>query len=79
VRTFGRAIEEMVKLVRDVAPLDRLAILYASDIDSAHQLSEQVKDFAPVETVFVRINPAIGTHIGPSGLGLSPVQQSWRT
>ena len=79
VRTFGRAIEEMVKLTREVGSLDRLAVLYASDIDSAHQLFEQVKDFAPSNTVFVRINPAIGTHIGPSGLGLSPVQQSWRT
>jgi DegV family protein with EDD domain len=79
VRTFGRAIEEMVKLTREVGSLDRLAVLYASDMDSAHQLFEQVKDFAPPDTVFVRINPAIGTHIGPSGLGLSPVQQSWRT
>lgn len=79
VRTFGRAIDELVKLAHEIAPLDRLAVLYASDQDSAHQLFEKVKDIAPADTVFVRINPAIGTHIGPSGLGLSPVQQSWRT
>lgn len=79
VRTFARAIDELIKLTREIAPLDRLAVLYASDVDGAHQLFEQLKDIAPPDTIFVRINPAIGTHIGPSGLGLSPVQQSWRT
>lgn len=78
VRTFGRAIDELVKLTREVAPLDRLAVLYATDGDGARNLYEQLKDIAPPDTVFVRINPGIGTHIGPSGLGLSPVQQSWR-
>ena len=79
VRTFARALDEMIKLVHETAPLDRLAILYTSDQDSAQQLFEKLKDIAPTNTIFVRINPAIGTHIGPSGLGLSPVQQSWRT
>lgn len=79
VRTFARAIDEMVKLTREVAPLDRLAVLYASDEESAQNLHQQLQDIAPPDTVLVRINPAIGTHIGPSGLGLSPVQQSWRT
>jgi DegV family protein with EDD domain len=79
VRTFARAIDELVKLTRAIVPLDRLAVLYAVEEDSAHTLYEQLNDIAPSDTVFVRINPGIGTHIGPSGLGLSPVQQSWRT
>lgn len=79
VRTFARAIEVLVKLTREVAPLDRLAILFASDTEGAEKLSEELRDIAPPNTIFVSVNPAIGTHIGPSGLGVAPVQQSWRT
>jgi DegV family protein with EDD domain len=79
VRTFGRALDELVRLTRECAPLDRLAVLFATDEEGAHYLREQLQDIAPPDTVFVRINPAVGTHIGPSGLGLAPVKQSWRT
>jgi hypothetical protein len=54
-------------------------MLYVSDEEGARLLHEQIRDIAPPDTVFVRVNPAIGTHIGPSGLGVVPVQQSWRT
>lgn len=79
VRTFARAVDELVRLTNEVAPLDRLAILYVTDEEGGHNLREQLGDIAPPDTVFVRVNPAIGTHIGPSGLGVAPVQQSWRT
>jgi DegV family protein with EDD domain len=79
VRTFGRAIDELIRLAHESAPLDRLAILYVSDMEAAQQLRAQLQDIAPPDTIFTRVCPAIGTHIGPSGLGLSPVQQSWRT
>lgn len=79
VRTFSRAVDELVRLAHETAPMDRLAILYVSDLDSAHALHERLRDIAPPDTFFVRVCPAIGTHIGLSGLGIAPVQQSWRT
>lgn len=78
VRTFGRAVDELVRLAHEVAPIDKLAVLYTSDLEGAHKLRDRIQDIAPPDTIFVSVNPAVGTHIGPSGLGLSPVQQSWR-
>ena len=78
VRTFGRAVGELVRLAQESAPLDRLAILYVGDMGIAQELYEQLQDIAPPDTIFTRVCPAIGTHIGPSGVGISPVQQSWR-
>lgn len=79
VRTFARAMDELERLTREAAPLDKLAILYVSDEEGARSLHEQISDIAPADTIFVRVNPAIGTHIGHTGLGVAPVQQSWRT
>lgn len=78
VRTFSRAVEELITLTHRHAPLDRLAILYASDETGAQQLLERLQDIAPPDPLVVSINPAVGTHIGPSGLGVVPVPQSWR-
>jgi DegV family protein with EDD domain len=78
VRTFSRAIDELVRLARDQAPLDRLAVLHAADPDGAVNLRERVAEFAPSDTIIVSITPTIGTHIGPGGLGLATVSQSWR-
>lgn len=78
VRTFRRALDEMIGRLRALGPLDRLGILYAADHDAAHELYDRIRDIAPADTVYVRINPAVGTHIGPEGLGFSPVLKSWR-
>jgi len=78
VRTFKRAFDELVHLAREQTPLDRLAILHTANEQGARELHEALKDIAP-ETVFVvNINPTIGTHIGPGGLGVATVSQSWK-
>jgi len=79
VRTFSRAVDELIRFAHDHAPLDRLVVLYGIDIDAAYALKERLKDIAPPEnTYIVRINPAVGTHIGPNGLGVVPVSASWK-
>jgi DegV family protein with EDD domain len=79
VRTFSRAVDELIRFAHDHAPLDRLAVLYGIDTDAAYTLKERLKDIAPPDnTYIVRINPAVGTHIGPNGLGIAPVSASWK-
>jgi DegV family protein with EDD domain len=80
VRTFSRAIDELVRLTRAQGELDRLAILYAKDIDLAHALHDRLKDVAPPgeKTMLVSITPTLGVHIGPGGVGVTTVRATWR-
>jgi DegV family protein with EDD domain len=78
-RTFRRAVEEVKRLVREQAPLDRMAVVYATDEDEAHKLREELSDIAPPEVLTVRITPTLGTHIGPGGVGVATISKKWRT
>jgi DegV family protein with EDD domain len=79
VRTFSRAVDELVRVAREHAPLDRLVILYTVDQEGAHQLRERLNDIAPSDhTYIVQICSAVGTHLGPNGLGVVPVGASWK-
>lgn len=79
VRTFNRAMDELVRLCETHAPLDRLAILHAINPDGAAELQNRLANIAPPDTIVVSITPTIGSHIGPGGLGLGIVSKQWRT
>lgn len=77
VRTFKRAIEDLHRLCKEAAPLDRLAILHANNAAEAQAFYELIKDeIAPANTVIVEIAPAIGTNIGPGSVGVALVKKS---
>lgn len=80
VRTFSRAIEEIVRVTGEFKPLDRLAIIYTTDADAAYALRDRLKDILPPgdQTVVTRITPAIGVHAGPGALGIVPLSASWK-
>ncbi len=78
-RTFRHAVEEVQRFVRAQAPLERMAVVYATDVDEAHKLREALSDIAPPEVLMVRITPTLGTHIGPGGVGVATVSKKWRT
>ncbi|MCC6612200.1 MAG: DegV family protein [Anaerolineae bacterium] len=78
VRTFKRAFDELVHLTREQAPLDRLAILHTANEQGAQDLKDALQDVVPDTVFVVNINPTIGTHIGPGGLGVATLSQSWK-
>ncbi|MFN8377307.1 MAG: DegV family protein [Anaerolineae bacterium] len=80
VRTFSRAIDEVVRVASEYKPLDRMAIIYAADIDAAYALRDRLKDILPPgdRTIVSRITPSVGVHTGPGGLGIVPLSASWR-
>lgn len=79
VRTFSRAVDELVHVAHEYAPLDQLVILYTVDREGAVALQERLKDIAPAgHTYVVQICSAVGTHLGPNGLGVVPVRASWK-
>lgn len=74
VRTFSRALDELIRVAHAETPLERLAVLYASDHAAALDLKERLKDIAPPGTLVASITPTVGTHIGPGGLGVATVR-----
>jgi DegV family protein with EDD domain len=78
IRTFGKAVEKLVELTREQAPLDRLAIMHANNLQGAQDLKKQLGDVAPESTIIIEVGPTLGTHIGPGALGVLPVSKSWR-
>jgi DegV family protein with EDD domain len=78
VRTGKRDREELVNRIREQAPLERLSLLHANNLEGLAWMREQVADVAP-ETVYeININPTLGTHVGAHCLGFVTVKQNWR-
>lgn len=80
VRTFGRAIDEIVRVAHEYTPLDRMAIVYTTDADAAYALRDRLQDILPPgdRTLVTRITPSIGVHAGPGALGIAPLSASWK-
>ena len=78
IRTFGRAVDELIRLAHADAPLDRLAILYIADRGGAEKLHDRLADIAPPDTFIASVTPTIGSHVGTGGLGVVTVSSAWR-
>jgi DegV family protein with EDD domain len=78
VRTTKRAQQELVNMIREQAPLDRLTLLHANNLDGVNWMREQIGDVAPEVTYEVNVSPVLGTHVGTSALGFVTLNQMWR-
>ncbi len=76
VRTFSRAVDELIRLTHEQAPLERLALLYIGDKAGVDNLRDRLADVAPANTLIASVTPTIGTHVGTGGLGVATVSQS---
>lgn len=75
VRTFKKAVEEIVRLAESHAPLERLAVLHSNAPERAEELRQLLKQIAPADyTVTADITTAIGTHVGPGAVGIAIVE-----
>ena len=77
VRTSKRALPRLVELVESYGPIDRIAIEYAGNLDTAERLRQEAKDLFPhgAEVTFMELTPAIGSHAGPGVVGLGFIAQ----
>jgi DegV family protein with EDD domain len=75
VRTRLQGIERLVDTLNSWGPLERLAVLHTNAELAARQLLEEVKTKVIVPPLLVNVTTAIGTHVGPNGLGFSAVPQ----
>jgi DegV family protein with EDD domain len=78
VRTHQRALQQMVDLVKELTPLERLAVLHAhTDSAAVMRLQEALAPYAPEKPpLIVEVGPIFGTHVGPGALGVALVRAS---
>jgi DegV family protein with EDD domain len=72
-RTRLQGIKRLVETLNSWGTLERLAVLHTNAESSARQLLEEVKSKVDVPPLLVNVTTAIGTHVGPNGLGFAVV------
>lgn len=77
VRTRKRALGEMLKMVSELAPFERLAIIHVNAQEAAEELYQLSSNlfvdqcgFAPL---IQGITPAVGTHLGVGAVGFAAI------
>ncbi len=75
-RTRLQGVERLTETLNSWGPLERLAVLHTNAESAARQLLEDVKSKVSVPPLVVNVTTAIGTHVGPNGLGFAAVPVS---
>jgi DegV family protein with EDD domain len=73
VRTRLRGIERLLSLLKDLGPLENLAVLHSNAEDDARKLIEAYGNDFPANPFIINVTTTIGTHVGPNGLGFAAV------
>jgi DegV family protein with EDD domain len=74
-RTQGKTMEALFDQLRDMGPLENMAILHSNAPALAERFRELIAPLQLPEPVLsINITPVLGTHVGPSGLGFAAVQ-----
>ncbi len=77
VRTRKRALTQMLKMVAELAPFERLAIIHVNAQDAAEELYQLSGDLfaslAEAAPMIQGITPAVGTHLGVGAVGFAAV------
>jgi DegV family protein with EDD domain len=72
-RTRLQGVTRLTETLNSFGPLERLAVLHTNAEAAARQLLEEVKARVPALPFIVNVTTAIGTHVGPNGLGFAVV------
>ncbi len=72
-RTRLQGVQRLIEELNSWGTLERLAVLHTNAETAARNLLEQIKTKVPVQPLLVNVTTAIGTHVGPDGLGFAAV------
>ena len=78
LRTWSRAERRLISLVRERAPLERLAVLHVANRAGAEKFLDSIRDVAPSDTLIIETAPTLGTHVGPGSIGVATLTADWR-
>ena len=75
-RTRHAAIDRLKAMTYELGPLESLAVLHTASLDTARALADEFAQTIPTlrEPIIVcEATTAVGTHVGPNGLGVAAV------
>jgi len=72
-RTRLQGIERLTDVMNSWGPLEQLAVLHTNAESAARELVEAVKTKVTSQPLVINVTTAIGTHVGPNGLGFAAV------
>lgn len=76
VRTRKKAIPHVQKLVQELAPFERMAILHTHALPLAKELHAQSQAlFTQQEIPIMEVGPAVGTHLGVGAVGFACISK----
>ena len=71
-RNRERALNRLVELVRDLAPVRQLAVIYSTEPEQAEALRRRLAALLPEDQIITsRFGPVVGTYLGPGALGVA--------
>lgn len=75
VRTQQGAYERLIQLVRELGPVEQLALVHTNAADRAATLWGQARALFPhiADPLSVNVTPVLGTHLGPGAVGFAAV------
>jgi DegV family protein with EDD domain len=74
VRTTEVATQRLVALLKELVPLQRVALVHTHALDRAADLLQRVQHLLPKgEIMSVDITPVFGVHLGPGAVGFACV------
>ncbi len=72
VRSRARGVQYMLSIAEERAPLQQVAVMYATTPLEADELAERVRPLVADGTVIhARVGPVLGTHAGPGAIGIA--------
>jgi DegV family protein with EDD domain len=75
-RTRRKGIERLKEFLKNLGPLERLAILHTNAEAEARKILNETSPHLVLRPLVVNITTIIGTHVGPNGLGFATVLQA---
>ena len=75
VRTRRRGIKRLLRLLNDLGDLEQLAVLHTNAESDAYHFLQEYQGKLDTEAMVIYVTTAIGTHVGPNGLGFVAVQK----
>lgn len=71
-RTWKNAVDQLIRLVKDLGPLEEISFVHSNAVAKIDDLRERLQLALPIENALcVNINPVLGIHVGPGGAGIA--------
>ncbi len=73
VRTHSKAIQSLVDTIKELQPIEEIALVHTNAPQAARELWERIKSLVPEQPfpISVNVTPVLGAHLGPGAVGFA--------